>query len=162
LNIIDPTGKVNLLIVGGSIEGSIAPDLHELNKKRTIYLGYQPHAFMPEILHLSDLVVLPQKDTLISRAQVPAKVFEAMAMAKPIISTAMSDLPEILNDCGIIIEPGNIKELAEKIKYILKNPHISHIMGKKARRKCIESYSYEAMARVLSPVFQQFESKFHL
>jgi glycosyltransferase involved in cell wall biosynthesis len=162
LNIIDSNGKVNLLIVGGGIEGSIAPDLHELTKKRTIHLGYQPHALMPEILHLSDLVVLPQKDTLISRAQVPAKVFEAMAMAKPIISTAMSDLPEILKDCGIIIEPGNIEDLAENIKYILESPHTSHTMGKKARRKCIESYSYEAMARVLVPVFQQFEKRFHL
>lgn len=161
LNIIDIDGNVNLLIVGGSIEGSIDLDLYESNKKRIIYLGYQPHALMPEILHLSDLVVLPQKDTLIARAQVPAKVFEAMAMAKPIISTAMSDLPEILNNCGIIIKPGDIEDLSKNIHYLLTNSRISHMMGRKAREKCVKSYSYEAMAKILIPVFQQFEKGFH-
>jgi glycosyltransferase involved in cell wall biosynthesis len=159
LNIIDPNEKTNLLIVGGNIEGSLAPDLHELNKKRTIHLGYQPHALMPEILHLSDLVVLPQKDTLISRAQVPAKVFEAMAMAKPIIATYLSDLPEILEGCGIIIKPGDIEGLAKNILYILENPPIGNMMGKKAREKCIRSYSYEAMAKILMPIFQRFENR---
>lgn len=159
LNIIDPNKKINLLIVGGNIGKSIDRGLYESNRKRIIHLGYQPHSLMPEMLHLSDLVVLPQKDNPIARAQIPAKVFEAMAMAKPIISTAMSDLPEILKDCGIIIRPGDIGALAENIQYILENPRIANMMGKKARKKCIKSYSYEAMARILIPVFQQFEKR---
>lgn len=159
LNIIDPNCSVNLLLVGGSIEGNIDRDLYELSKRRIIHLGYQPHGSMPEILYLSDLVVLPQKDNPISRAQVPGKVFEAMAMAKPIIATAVSDLPEILNDCGVITNPGEIEDLAKNIYCILGNPNANKVMGKKARGKCIRLYSYEAMARVLFPVFQQFEKR---
>jgi len=159
LNIIDPNGKVNLLLVGGNIEKGIDHDLKRLNEKRIIHYGYQPHALMPELLHLSDMVVLPQKDNLISRAQIPAKVFEAMAMAKPIISTAISDLPEILEGCGVIVKPGDIGELATNIQYILENSRVANMMGKKARGKCLKSYSYEAMARILIPVFQQFEKR---
>lgn len=159
LNIIDPNSKIILLIVGGSIDGSIDRDLYERNKRRIVYLEYQPHALMPEILALSDLVVLPQKDNPISRAQIPAKVFEAMAMAKPIIATAVSDLPEILSGCGIIIKPGDIEGLARNIRYILTNPDVCRIMGEKARRKCIESYSLEAMEEVVIPVFQTFEKR---
>jgi glycosyltransferase involved in cell wall biosynthesis len=161
LNIIDPNKKINLLIVGGNIDGSIDHDLYESNGKRIIHLGYQPHALMPEILHLSDLVVLPQKDNPISRAQIPAKVFEAMAMVKPIIATAVSDLPEILEDCGIITRPGDIEALARNIQYILENPPIAHMLGVRAREKCIESYSFEAMKRILMPVFHRFEKRFH-
>ena len=116
---------------------------------------------MPEILHLSDLVVLPQKDNPISRAQIPAKVFEAMAMVKPIIATAISDLPEILEDCGIITRPGDIEALARNIQYIRENPPIAHMMGVRAREKCIKSYSFEAMKRILIPVFGRFEKRFH-
>ena len=159
LNIIDSNGKVNLLLIGGNLEGSVDHDLYKVNEKRIICYGYQPHALMPEILHVSDIVVLPQKDNLISRAQVPAKVFEAMAMAKPIIATALSDLPEILEDCGIIVAPGDVEALAKNIHYVLENPEISRMMGKKARQKCIKSYSYEAMARILIPVFQKFEKR---
>ena len=160
LNVIDPNCKVKLLLVGGSIEGSIDGELYEMSKKRTIYLGYQPHGSMPEILYLSDLVVLPQKDNLISRAQVPGKVFEAMAMAKPVIATAVSDLPQILKGCGLIIKPGDVEDLAKNIQHVLSNPDIGRIIGKKARRKCIKSYSYKAMAEVLLPIFQQFEKRF--
>lgn len=159
LNIADANGEVHLLIVGGSIDGSVDRDLYEWNKKRIVYLGYQPHALMPEILALSDLVVLPQKDNPISRAQIPAKVFEAMAMAKPIVATAVSDLPEILDGCGVIIEPGDIEALARKIRYILSNPGVCRTMGEKARKKCIESYSLEAMGKVLIPIFQAFEKR---
>lgn len=161
LNIIDANGKIYLFLVGGSIEGNVDPDLFELYRQRIIHLGYQPHALMPEILHLSDLVILPQKDNPISRAQVPAKVFEAMAMAKPIISTAISDLPEILRDCGIVIGPGDIEALAKNIRFILANPWIGRMMGKKARKKCIELYNYEAMARILIPVFQSLEDRLY-
>ncbi|MFX0201814.1 MAG: glycosyltransferase family 4 protein [Candidatus Hodarchaeota archaeon] len=160
LNSIDPNCKVKLLLVGGRIEGSIDGELYELSKKRTIYLGYQPHGLMPEILCLSDLVVLPQKDNLISRAQVPGKVFEAMAMAKPIVATAVSDLPEILEDCGVIVKPGDTEGLAHTIRYVLANPNVGRNMGKKARGKCVKLYSFEAMARVLFPVFQQFEKRY--
>lgn len=159
LNIIDPDFKVSLLIVGGNIENVVDLDLHESNRKRIIRLGYQPHGLMPELLHLSDLVVLPQKDTAISRAQIPAKVFEAMAMAKPIIATAVSDLPEILDGCGVVINPGDIEALARSIKHILGNPGVSQTMGRDARKKCMESYSYEAMERVLMPIFQRFEKR---
>jgi len=161
LNMVDSGGKVNLLIVGGNVQDKINFDLYGLNNKRTINLGYQPHALMPEILHLSDLVVLPQKDSFISRAQVPGKVFEAMAMAKPIIATSLSDLPEILEGCGVIIRPGDIEALAKNIQYIVENPHIGRMIGVKAREKCINSYSYEAMAKILMPVFRRFEKRFH-
>jgi glycosyltransferase involved in cell wall biosynthesis len=159
LNIIDSKGKVNLLIVGGNVEGKIDSALYGLDSKRTLHLGYQPHAFMPEILHLSDLVVLPQKDNLMSRAQVPGKVFEAMAMAKPIIATSLSDLPEILEDCGIVIRPGDIEALARNIRNIIENPRIGSMMGAKAREKCMRLYSYEAMERILMPVFRRFEKR---
>ncbi|MBU1908894.1 MAG: glycosyltransferase, partial [Verrucomicrobia bacterium] len=59
-------------------------------------LGAQPAARMPEFLSLADLIVLPLKDTLLARSQMPCKIFEAMAMARPIIGTAISDLPLVL------------------------------------------------------------------
>jgi glycosyltransferase involved in cell wall biosynthesis len=161
LNIIDSNNEIILLIVGGKIGENGDSRLYESNRKRIIHLGYQPHAFMPEILHLSDLVILPQKDNPISRAQVPAKVFEAMAMGKPVIATAVSDLPEILEGCGIIIEVGDVKALARSIQRVLRYPHMGRVMGRKARRKCIKLYSFEAMEGVLFPIFLRFEKRFN-
>ena len=161
MSLVDPKYRLELLVVGGKLSGQIEQKLLTDMRRRIKEVEYQRHEVMPELLHLSDLVVLPQAKSLISKAQIPAKLFEAMAMAKPIISTAISDLPEILNDCGIVIKPGDTKALAENIQYILENPEISRTMGKKARAKCIQLYSYEAMAKVLMPVFKQFEKKLY-
>ena len=89
--------------------------------------------------------------------QVPAKVFDAMAMAKPIIATAVSDLPEILDSCGWIVEPASPEQLAEAIQYVINHPKEAEQMGQKARQKCIENYSWDAMEKVLVNIFRKYE-----
>ena len=104
--------------------------------------GLQSFEAVPEILSMSDIVVIPQKRNFATIGQVPAKVFDAMAMAKPIIAANVSDLPEILRDCGWMVEPENPVQLAETIQYILDNPDEANVKGLKAREKCIEKYSW--------------------
>ena len=159
--LVNSERRLTLLVVGGKLNGQIPAKILYRMRDRVREVGYLPHQVMPELFHLSDLVVLPQKRNLISKAQIPAKIFEAMAMAKPIIATAISDLPEILRDCGIIVEPSDVEGLARNIQYLLENPVICRAMGEKARKKCIESYSYEAMTKILMPVFRRLEKRFH-
>jgi len=106
---------------------------------------------------MADVVVIPQKRNFSTIGQIPAKVFDAMAMARPIIATNVSDLPEILDGCGWIVEPENPKQLAETIQYVLNNPEEAEEMGWKARQKCIEKYSWDAMEKVLLGVFGKYE-----
>jgi glycosyltransferase involved in cell wall biosynthesis len=75
------------------------------------------------------LVVLPRRKAPVWIGQTPAKVFDAMAMAKPIIVTNISELPEILKGYGWIVEPGNLKQLPEAIPYILDHPVQAEEMG---------------------------------
>ena len=44
--------------------------------------------------------------------QVPAKIFDAMALARPIVSTAVSMIPEILDGCGVLVVPAMSLALA--------------------------------------------------
>jgi len=127
------------------------------NNKYIIPVEPQPHSEMPKFLSLADIVVLPQKNAGFAQAQVPGKVFEAMAMEKPIIATEVSDLPEILDSCGWIVEPENPEQLAEKIQYVLNNPEEAEGMGQKARKKCIEKYSWDVIEKILVEVFRKYE-----
>ncbi|GAJ23662.1 unnamed protein product, partial [marine sediment metagenome] len=89
----------------------------------------QPFEKVPEFLAMADVVVIPQKRNLSTIGQVPAKVFDAIAMAKSIIATNVSDLAEILNGCGWIVEPENPEQLAETIQYVLDHPDKAAEMG---------------------------------
>jgi glycosyltransferase involved in cell wall biosynthesis len=61
------------------------------------------HDDMPLYLGLGDVLIVPLTDTPLSQSQMPCKVFEAMAMGKPILANAVSDLPEVLEGCGRLV-----------------------------------------------------------
>ncbi|HOA80697.1 MAG TPA: glycosyltransferase family 4 protein [Defluviitaleaceae bacterium] len=128
-----------------------------LDRERFIWFYLQPFEKVPEILTLADVIVIPQRKSFAAVGQMPAKVFDAMALAKPIIATNVSDLPEVLENCGIIVEPENPEELAKKIQYLLINPEKAKEMGNKAREKCKAKYSFDAMEKVLVKIFQKYE-----
>jgi len=78
-------------------------------------------------------------------------------MAKPIIATAVSDLSEILDGCGWVVEPENPEKLAEAIQYVFDHPEEAKEIGWKAREKCIEKYSWDAMEEILIKIFRKYE-----
>jgi len=154
LELLNRSG-IQLSIVGKRTE--YLEGLMENGRPYIRYLGLLPHSNMPELLSLSDLVVLPQRDEPFAQAQVPGKIFEAMAMAKPIIATAVSDLSEILDGCGWVVEPENPEKLAEAIQYVFDHPEEAKEIGWKAREKCIEKYSWDAMEEILIKIFRKYE-----
>lgn len=128
----------------------------KLGDERVRLFGLQPFKRVPEFLTISDLVVMAQRKTIGAIGQVPARVFDAMAMAKPIIATKVSDLPEILDGCGWIVEPGNPDKLAEAIQYVFDHPSEAEERGWKARAKCEAKYSWDAMEKTLFDIFKKY------
>jgi len=50
--------------------------------------------------------------------------FDAMAMANPIVATEVSDLPQILDGCGIVLEPDSPEALAEAIETLVEDERL--------------------------------------
>jgi len=129
----------------------------ELGNERVHVFGVHPFSKIPEFLAMSDIVVLPQLQNSATIGQVPAKVFDGMAMAKPIITTNVSDLADILSGCGWLVEPAKPDELAKAIRYVLDHPEESKENGQKARERCKTWYSFDAVGKVLCGLFQKYE-----
>jgi glycosyltransferase involved in cell wall biosynthesis len=72
-----------------------------------------------------------------------------MSMARPIISTRVSNIPDILADCGIIINPESPDELSSAIKQVIENPEKASQMGRRARERCNELYSLKTIREKL-------------
>jgi glycosyltransferase involved in cell wall biosynthesis len=75
-----------------------------------------------------------------------------MAMAKPILSTRVGDIPEILGGTGYLVDPGSPEQLAKEIQLIFQNLDVANAQGSKARERCIKHYSTDTMATILSDV----------
>ena len=151
---------VVLVIVGIDDRDQYSKNLAKTTEKalgrRFKGFGLQPFETVPEFLAMADVVVIPQRKNFATIGQMPAKVFDAMAMAKPIIATAVSDFPEILDGCGWIVEHENPERLSKIIRYVLTNSEEAAEMGQRARQKCIENYSWDAMEKILTKIFEKY------
>ncbi len=114
-------------------------------QERVIVLPKIPFEELPKYLAVADILVIPQRDTTDTQGQSPAKLFDAMAMAKPIITTRVSDIPEVLGGNGYLVEPGNPQELARTLQHVLDHPDEARERGLQARERCIEFYDIKVM-----------------
>jgi glycosyltransferase involved in cell wall biosynthesis len=141
--------SIRLLVVGPQTE--FLRELQRVDRYAPyiVCIGAKPKNEMPRYLALGELVVLPQKNTLLAQSQVPCKVFEAMAMAKPIIASDVSDLSDILSGCGWIVPPDDIPALAKAIAHAFAHTEEGKRLGDKAREKCVREYDRRVTAERL-------------
>lgn len=140
---------LRLVIVGGSPYDDFDRTLREKWEKWMIYLPPHPPQQMPEIISASDIIIIPQRDTPMTQAQFPLKLTDGMSMAKPILATAVGDIPEILGETGYIVSPDSPPALAEAIRFIFAHPQEAQEKAQQARQRCQQLFSLDNMADCL-------------
>jgi glycosyltransferase involved in cell wall biosynthesis len=121
----------------------------EWNDIPLIRIPVLPYSQLPALLAAADVVAIPQLDSEGARHQMPMKVYDAMAMGKPIVASAVSDLPETLDGCARLVAPGDVDQLTVAINELLKQPAMAQTLGTKARARCLEKYSMSQVADAL-------------
>lgn len=140
-----------LLLVGPKTDYARA--LAERDPRVTL-VGLRPPSETPRYLALADVVALPQRPAAVAMGQMPIKLFEAMAMACPIVSTAMADIPTVLEGCGRVVPPGDRRALALALGEVLEDPGAARRMGWAARERVLARFSWEVGARVVGDVLE--------
>lgn len=152
--------NLRLVIVGGRDSGNrYLAHLKDRWAHLIVRLPQFPQEQMPDILAAAHIIVVPQRDTTIARAQFPMKLTDAMAMAKPIISTTVGDIPEILGETGYIIEPSNPEQLSQMLTEILNDLQTAGARGRQGRDRLIEHYSLDSVGRVLTGVVEALKQE---
>ncbi len=105
---------LKLVIVGSNPYDDYDKKLIKKWGNRIVKLSKFPVETMPEVLAAADVVVVPQRKNYTTLAQFPLKLTDGMAMGKPILSTKVGDIPQILGDTGYLVEPDSPEEIAEQ------------------------------------------------
>jgi len=143
---------LKLAIVGGSPYDDYDDRLMQRWERWIVKLPRFPVETMPEVVAAAHIVVVPQRETLTAVAQFPLKLTDGMAMAKPVLSTRVGDIPAILGGTGYLVEPSSPAQISEKIQWIFENLTAANLQGMKARERCVKKYSIQAMALILSDI----------
>jgi len=143
IDLLDRSDLIALIV--GAHDSEYVRKLQSMAGDSVIFRGKQPFNQLPKWIAAADIFAIPQRNSLSTRGQLPAKVFDAMAMGKAIVATDVSDLPSILEECGVVVEPESPQELAIAIRELVEDPQKREALGSSARKVCVENYSYDAL-----------------
>jgi glycosyltransferase involved in cell wall biosynthesis len=145
----DLLDKVKFLLIG---DGLLMPEVKAIIDRsnvdnNVIFTGTIPQHKSPEYLAACDVFLsphVPNPDGTKFFGS-PTKLFEYMAMEKPIIASALDQIGEILkhNEHAYMVTPGNIEELALAIQYVARHYDEVKFLGTNARKHVMENFTWD-------------------
>ena len=108
-------------------------------KDNIVFTGRVPLDSVPDYLASTDILVVPSR-----WENFPNVCLEGMAAGRAIVASRAGGLPELLNDgeAGCLVEPANAEAIAQQIIHLLDCPDERFRLGRNARKRLCESYSY--------------------
>jgi glycosyltransferase involved in cell wall biosynthesis len=141
-----------LLLVGvGFRFRSLTQVVAEENLARSVhFLGERWDA--PKLLRLADCFVLPSLYEGMSTA-----LLEAMALSVPVVATAVSGTPEVIEDgkTGYLVAPADPVSLAHAISAVLDDPREAARMARGALSTVTRRHSFQRMVDAVEEILHQ-------
>ncbi len=81
-------------------------------------------------------------------------ILEAMAAGVPVVTSNVSSLPEVVGDAGLLVDPKNPSDIAQKIEQILSDPEQALRLKNKGLER-VKQYSWRKMAEQTLAVYQE-------
>ncbi len=124
---------------------------------RVIFSGRLPRSELPKYYAASDVFVLPS----VSRLEAFGIVaLEAMSSGKPVVVADMPGVREVVENGveGLLCEPLNAEDLAEKVNTLLADPELRKRMGAAGRKKVTEKFGIKSVVDSLESVYREVTS----
>ena len=105
---------------------------------------------------LPDVLAVPSLASDASVGQMPAKLFDAMAMAKPCVASDVNDIAEVLGDTGVVVPAGDAAALADAIDRLdALGPGARSALGEAARARSERLYGFDQAAETLAGAIER-------
>lgn len=148
------TGKAYSMTVVGRIPDSLRPQIAPIADDPNVeFADFLEKSALMERIERSDVCVVPFKDVPDLAQTYPIKVFEYMAMAKPVIVSDIGGMRELVadGDNGLHFRAGDPVDLAAKIEAIHDDPDFAARLSRNARRDSLD-FDYEVKGRKILDV----------
>lgn len=124
-------------------------ELNTVQKENVTFLGEISHEKVPDILAIADAILIPFPNNEVAHAASPLKLFEAMAMQKPVIASKVSGIQDVVHDGenGFLADPENVNEWVRKLETILTHEDMAKKVGQKARQTIRKEYEWNYLAK---------------
>lgn len=120
---------------------------------RVLLPGRVAHAQLPGYLARFHIGVMPDSNVYGS----PMKIFEYMAMAKPVVVPDYGPLRDVVTDAreGLIFRPGDADDMARCFRSLLRDDALYGSMAQRARACVLARHNWLSNARAILQAMQQ-------
>lgn len=151
--LVDEFPDVHLYIAGrdANIPGTNLPyrpvleqELNNKIKKHITFLGVVPNAEIAHHIERAEVCCYPSH-----MEAMPLAWLEVMAMGKAFVGSKTGPGPEAIADnvTGLLANPYDPKDIAEKIKILFKNPEKATALGIKARQAVLQKFDVSTIVK---------------
>ncbi|MBM4162485.1 MAG: glycosyltransferase family 4 protein [Ignavibacteria bacterium] len=164
LRAVERDSNLRFLFIGeGDLRSALEHRTAELGLQKVfIFTGLVPHSEAPHYLAACDVLVSPhlgfQDGTNFFGS--PTKLFEYMAMGKPIIASRLGQIGEVIVDGvnGLHMNPGDTEQLAELILKLAHEKELRTKLGRQARADVVERHTWRANVERIVKSFETSSS----
>ena len=113
-----------------------------------VFAGRQPKEEIPAVLASSNACLIHLKDCELFGTVIPSKIFETMAMGRPIIMGVRGEARRIVIEAGAAVEmePESAESLVEAVERLADDPHLTSQLGRSARDYVAKHYDRNVLA----------------
>jgi glycosyltransferase involved in cell wall biosynthesis len=134
-------------------DGAARADLEEQARRDGLdhlvrFTGRLPREQMPDVMAASDACLVHLRGKELFNTVIPSKIFEAMAMGRPIIMGVRGEARDIVlrAEAGIEMEPDCPHSLLAAVEALADQPALASELGRSARDFVLEHYNRDRLA----------------
>ena len=141
---------IAFLVVG---DGAVRVELQRAAQRsgldNVIFTGRQDKRVIPDILASVDACLVHLKKRELFTTVMPSKIFEAAAMAKPIILGLGGHAADLVQQagCGICIEPENEHALVAAVEKLADDPRLGSALGRNGHDFFVQRFDRRTLAQ---------------
>ena len=130
---------------------------------RVIFYGGVSHDQIPALLDACDVLVSPHVP-LAGGAEFfgsPTKLFEYMAMGKPIVASRLGQIADVLSHekTGLLVEPGDARQLSNAIIRLTQSPQLREKLGAAARQSAVANHTWTRNAQIILDAYSAWRDE---
>jgi glycosyltransferase involved in cell wall biosynthesis len=146
------------IIGDGPLRDTLQQKIEKLDlSSRVNLLGSLSQQAVLEKLQTTDIFALASTTDAKGATDVfPTVILEAMASARPVVSTRLAGIPELVSDgeTGILVSPGDPSALTDALEQLLRDPELRSRYGRAGRARLEQHFRIENTVAPLVELFQ--------
>jgi glycosyltransferase involved in cell wall biosynthesis len=150
--------RICFLVVGdGAVRADLQRQAEAAALDNVIFTGRQEKHLISDILTSADACLVHLRKRPLFTTVLPSKLFEAAAMARPIVLGVEGHAAALVRqaDCGICIEPENAQALVHATQQLAADAELCAQLGNRGRAFFSQHYDRQTLARRYRDLLQR-------